>query len=83
MAQERCEELGYSTGYSVRFESVLPRHYASLLFCTVGEQPHWPLANVEFSYFEQSKHSYFLTISLEAVYQPSFLKFLDFFNLVI
>jgi hypothetical protein len=36
VAQERCEDLGYSTGYSVRFESVLPRHYASLLFCTVG-----------------------------------------------
>ncbi len=37
VAQERCEELGESSGYSVRFESVLPRHYASILFCTVGE----------------------------------------------
>ena len=37
VAQERCEELGLTAGYSVRFESVLPRHYASILFCTVGE----------------------------------------------
>ena len=37
VAQERCEDLGLSTGYSVRFESVLPRHYGSILFCTVGE----------------------------------------------
>ena len=36
VAHERCEELGYSTGYSVRFETLLPRHFASLLFCTVG-----------------------------------------------
>ena len=36
VAQERCEEIGQTTGYSVRFESVLPRHYASILFCTVG-----------------------------------------------
>lgn len=36
VAQERCEDLGQSTGYSVRFESVLPRHYGSMLFCTVG-----------------------------------------------
>ncbi|CAF0906923.1 unnamed protein product, partial [Didymodactylos carnosus] len=33
---ERCEDLGLSAGYSVRFESVLPRPYGSLLFCTVG-----------------------------------------------
>ena len=37
MAQERNEALGISTGYSVRFESVLPRHYGSILFCTVGK----------------------------------------------
>ena len=37
VAQERGEELGHTCGYSVRFESVLPRHYASILFCTVGE----------------------------------------------
>jgi len=37
VAQERCEEVGMTAGYSVRFESVLPRHYASILFCTVGE----------------------------------------------
>ena len=36
MAEERCEELGQSTGYSVRFESWLPRPYGSALFCTVG-----------------------------------------------
>ncbi|CAF3771463.1 unnamed protein product [Rotaria sp. Silwood1] len=33
---ERCEDLGNSCGYSVRFESILPRPYGSLLFCTVG-----------------------------------------------
>ncbi|XP_053619357.1 dosage compensation regulator isoform X2 [Plodia interpunctella] len=36
VANERCEELGNSTGYSVRFESVLPRPYGSIMFCTVG-----------------------------------------------
>lgn len=36
VANERCEQLGQSVGYSVRFESVLPRPYASVLFCTVG-----------------------------------------------
>ena len=36
MAEERCEELGQSTGYSVRFESWLPRPYGAALFCTVG-----------------------------------------------
>lgn len=34
--KERAEDLGNSCGYSVRFESVLPRPYGSLLFCTVG-----------------------------------------------
>ncbi|XP_056266450.1 LOW QUALITY PROTEIN: ATP-dependent RNA helicase A [Pseudoliparis swirei] len=33
---ERGEEVGRSCGYSVRFESVLPRPHASILFCTVG-----------------------------------------------
>lgn len=33
---ERYEELGSCCGYSVRFESILPRPYGSLLFCTVG-----------------------------------------------
>ncbi|CAF4066598.1 unnamed protein product, partial [Rotaria sordida] len=33
---KRCEDLGNSCGYSVRFESILPRPYGSLLFCTVG-----------------------------------------------
>nr|XP_034837371.1 dosage compensation regulator isoform X2 [Maniola hyperantus] len=36
VAAERCEELGNSVGYSVRFESVLPRPYGSIMFCTVG-----------------------------------------------
>ncbi|KAM9719884.1 LOW QUALITY PROTEIN: ATP-dependent RNA helicase A-like [Menidia menidia] len=36
VAYERGEELGRSCGYSVRFESVLPRPHASILFCTVG-----------------------------------------------
>ena len=36
VACERGEELGQSVGYSVRFESVLPRPYAGILFCTVG-----------------------------------------------
>lgn len=37
VANERGEMLGQSTGYSVRFESCLPRPYGSILFCTVGE----------------------------------------------
>ncbi|XP_063369179.1 dosage compensation regulator [Cydia amplana] len=36
VASERCEELGNSVGYSVRFESILPRPYGSIMFCTVG-----------------------------------------------
>uniref|UniRef100_A0A8C9T1T9 RNA helicase n=1 Tax=Scleropages formosus TaxID=113540 RepID=A0A8C9T1T9_SCLFO len=36
VAFERGEELGKSCGYSVRFESILPRPHASVLFCTVG-----------------------------------------------
>ncbi|XP_068238169.1 ATP-dependent RNA helicase A protein [Palaemon carinicauda] len=36
VAQERGEELGKSIGYSVRFESILPRPYGGVLFCTVG-----------------------------------------------
>ncbi|XP_060524054.1 dosage compensation regulator isoform X2 [Cylas formicarius] len=36
VANERAEELGQSVGYSVRFESVLPKPYGSILFCTVG-----------------------------------------------
>ncbi|XP_076801583.1 ATP-dependent RNA helicase A-like isoform X1 [Clavelina lepadiformis] len=36
VADERGEELGISAGYSVRFESVLPRPHAGILFCTVG-----------------------------------------------
>lgn len=36
IAVERCEQLGQSVGYSVRFESCLPRPYGSIMFCTVG-----------------------------------------------
>ncbi|XP_078685093.1 ATP-dependent RNA helicase A-like isoform X1 [Branchiostoma floridae x Branchiostoma belcheri] len=36
VAQERGEELGLSTGYSVRFDTVFPRPYGGILFCTVG-----------------------------------------------
>lgn len=37
VAYERGEDPGKSCGYSVRFESVLPRPHASILFCTVGK----------------------------------------------
>ncbi|KAH9505328.1 ATP-dependent RNA helicase A [Bulinus truncatus] len=36
VAAERSEPLGTSVGYSVRFESVMPRPYGSILYCTVG-----------------------------------------------
>uniref|UniRef100_A0A670XZT2 RNA helicase n=1 Tax=Pseudonaja textilis TaxID=8673 RepID=A0A670XZT2_PSETE len=36
VAYERGEEPGNSCGYSVRFESMLPRPHASVMFCTVG-----------------------------------------------
>lgn len=36
IAEEKAESLGNTTGYSVRFESCLPRPYGSILFCTVG-----------------------------------------------
>uniref|UniRef100_A0A182M585 RNA helicase n=1 Tax=Anopheles culicifacies TaxID=139723 RepID=A0A182M585_9DIPT len=36
VANERCESLGSAVGYSVRFDSVLPRPYGSILFCTIG-----------------------------------------------
>ncbi|XP_013408887.1 dosage compensation regulator-like, partial [Lingula anatina] len=36
VANERSENLGVSCGYSVRFESVLPRPYGAILYCTVG-----------------------------------------------
>lgn len=36
VAAEAGEELGTSVGYSVRFDSVLPRPYGAILFCTVG-----------------------------------------------
>lgn len=36
IAAERNETVGQSVGYSVRFESMMPRPYGSILFCTVG-----------------------------------------------
>ncbi|CAN0389240.1 unnamed protein product [Lampetra fluviatilis] len=36
VAFERGEDVGLSCGYSVRFESILPRPHGSILFCTVG-----------------------------------------------
>ncbi|TFK02028.1 myogenin [Platysternon megacephalum] len=36
VSYERGEEPGQSCGYSVRFESALPRPHASVMFCTVG-----------------------------------------------
>lgn len=36
VAAERCENLGEAVGYSVRFETVTPRPYGAILFCTVG-----------------------------------------------
>lgn len=36
IAAERNEAIGESVGYSVRFESILPRPYGSILFCTIG-----------------------------------------------
>ncbi|GFR82951.1 ATP-dependent RNA helicase A-like protein, partial [Elysia marginata] len=36
VAVERSEMLGISVGYSVRFESTMPRPYGSILYCTVG-----------------------------------------------
>lgn len=36
VASERCEAIGVSVGYSVRFETVHPRPFGSILFCTIG-----------------------------------------------
>lgn len=36
IANERNEPIGEAVGYSVRFESVLPRPFGSILFCTIG-----------------------------------------------
>lgn len=33
---ERNENIGESVGYSVRFESCLPRPFGSIMFCTIG-----------------------------------------------
>ncbi|VDM53399.1 unnamed protein product [Angiostrongylus costaricensis] len=36
VASERGEELGESVGYGVRFDSISPRPYGAVMFCTVG-----------------------------------------------
>ncbi|XP_076436287.1 ATP-dependent RNA helicase A-like isoform X2 [Babylonia areolata] len=36
VAEERSEMLGTSVGYSVRFETIMPRPYGAILYCTVG-----------------------------------------------
>lgn len=36
VAYERNESLGEAVGYSVRFESCLPRPFGSVMFCTIG-----------------------------------------------
>ncbi|CAK5111499.1 unnamed protein product [Meloidogyne enterolobii] len=36
VANERCEQLGESIGYSVRFEGITPRQYGAIMFVTVG-----------------------------------------------
>lgn len=36
IASERNEPIGESVGYSVRFETVLPRPFGSIMFCTIG-----------------------------------------------
>lgn len=36
VASERAEMLGTSVGYSVRFETVMPRPYGAIMYCTVG-----------------------------------------------
>lgn len=36
IANERNETLGESVGYSVRFETVQPRPFGAILFCTIG-----------------------------------------------
>lgn len=36
IASERCESIGEAVGYAVRFESLWPRPYGSILFCTIG-----------------------------------------------
>lgn len=36
IAAERNESIGQSVGYSVRFETQLPRPFGSIMFCTIG-----------------------------------------------
>lgn len=36
VAFERKESIGLGVGYSVRFDSIFPRPYGAIMFCTVG-----------------------------------------------
>uniref|UniRef100_A0A0N4ZS66 RNA helicase n=1 Tax=Parastrongyloides trichosuri TaxID=131310 RepID=A0A0N4ZS66_PARTI len=36
VSKERYEEMGCSVGYSVRFDSCLPRPFGAICFCTIG-----------------------------------------------
>ncbi|VEL24781.1 unnamed protein product, partial [Protopolystoma xenopodis] len=36
VSSERSEIIGQSVGYTVRFETILPRAFGSICFCTVG-----------------------------------------------
>jgi ATP-dependent RNA helicase A len=56
VAYERNEQLGMSTGYSVRFESCLPRPYGSILFCTVGKFVIHQVKPFSSDFFSQHKH---------------------------
>lgn len=40
VAFERAETLGKSVGYKVRFNSINPRSFGAILFCTVGKYVH-------------------------------------------
>lgn len=37
VAFERKEDLGFSVGYSVKFDNKFPRPYGAILFCTFGK----------------------------------------------
>lgn len=37
VAFERAEVLGKSVGYAIRFDSINPQPFGSIMFCTVGK----------------------------------------------
>ena len=61
VASERAEILGSSVGYSVRFDTVLPRSHASMLFCTVGKFTH-SLVLLEYHFFHGGTMFLFLPL---------------------